>query len=93
MLHYNVAPRTPESVPGIIVELYVYNLHHTESHVPLETYVLQWVTLLSQHMSFLPHYLAESDFLAADRQGQGDTRLTLIRSVIPKSNYVIMAID
>jgi hypothetical protein len=25
-----------------------------------------------------------------DRQGQGDTRLTLTQSVIPNSNYVIM---
>jgi len=41
----------------------------------------------------LPHYLAQSDCLAADRQGQGDTRLTLTPSVIPKSNYVIMAGD
>jgi hypothetical protein len=28
-----------------------------------------------------------SDCLAADRQGQGDTRLTLTPSVIPNSNY------
>jgi hypothetical protein len=32
----------------------------------------------------------QSDCLAADRQGQGDTRLTLTPSVIPNSNYVIM---
>jgi hypothetical protein len=41
----------------------------------------------------LPHYLAQSDCLAADRQGQGDTRLTLTPSVIPNSNYVIMVSD
>jgi hypothetical protein len=41
---------------------------------------------------FLPHYLAQSDWLAADRKGQGDTRLTLTPSVIPNSNYVIMVI-
>jgi hypothetical protein len=46
-----------------------------------------------QHMSFLPHYLAQSDCLAADRQGQGDTRLTLMSSVIPNSNYIIMVSD
>jgi hypothetical protein len=28
-----------------------------------------------------------------DRQGQGDTRLTLTQSVIPNSNYVIMVSD
>jgi hypothetical protein len=28
--------------------------------------------------------------LAADRQGQGDTRLTLTPSAIPNSNYLIM---
>jgi hypothetical protein len=40
-----------------------------------------------------PHYLAQSDCLAADSQGQGDTRLTQTPSVIPNSNYVIMVID
>jgi hypothetical protein len=40
-----------------------------------------------------PHYLAESDCLAAGRQGQGDTRLTLTPSVIYNSNYVIMVGD
>jgi hypothetical protein len=38
-------------------------------------------------------YLAQSDCLAADRQGQEDTRLTLTPSVIPNSNYVIMVSD
>jgi hypothetical protein len=33
------------------------------------------------------------DYLAADRQGQGNTRLTLTPSVIPNSNYVIMVSD
>jgi hypothetical protein len=56
-------------------------------------YTLQQITPLSQHMSFLPHYLAQSDCLAADCQGQGDTRLTLTPSVIPNSNYVIMVGD
>jgi hypothetical protein len=34
-----------------------------------------------------------SDFFAADREGQGDKRLTPTPSVIPKSNYVIMVGD
>jgi hypothetical protein len=34
-----------------------------------------------------------SKCLAADRQGQGDTRFTLRPSVIPNSNYVIMVSD
>jgi hypothetical protein len=38
-------------------------------------------------------YLAQSDCLAANRQGQGDTRLTLTPSVVPNSNYVIMVSD
>jgi hypothetical protein len=38
-------------------------------------------------------YLAQSDCLAADRQDQGDTRLTLTPSVIPNSNYVSMVCD
>jgi len=41
----------------------------------------------------LPHYLPQSDCLAADRQGQGDARLTLMPPVIPNSNYVIMVSD
>jgi hypothetical protein len=36
---------------------------------------------------------AQSDCLAADRQDQGDTTLTLTPSVIPNSNYVIMVGD
>jgi hypothetical protein len=48
---------------------------------------------VSVHLSFLPHYLAQSDCLAADRQGQGDTRLTLTPSVISNSNYAIMVRD
>jgi hypothetical protein len=50
------------------------------------------ITQLSQHTSFLPNYLAQSDRLAAGRQGQ-DTTLTLTPSVIPNSNYVIMVIE
>jgi hypothetical protein len=46
-----------------------------------------------QHASFLPQYLAQWDGLAADRQGQRDTRLTLMLSAIPNSNYVIIVSD
>jgi hypothetical protein len=46
-----------------------------------------------QHTSFLPYYFAQFDCLEADHQGQGDTRLSLTPSVIPISNYVIMASD
>jgi hypothetical protein len=42
---------------------------------------------------FLASHLAQSDCLVADRQGQGDTRLTLTPSVIANSNYVIMESD
>jgi hypothetical protein len=41
----------------------------------------------------MPHFLAQSDCLAADRKDQGDTRLTLTPSVIPDSNYFIMVSD
>jgi hypothetical protein len=44
-------------------------------------------------MSFLSHYLAQSECLAADCQGQEDTKLTLMPYVIPNSNYVIMVSD
>jgi hypothetical protein len=37
--------------------------------------------------------LAQSDCLLADRQGQGDTRLTLTPYVIPNSNYVTRVSD
>jgi hypothetical protein len=70
-----------------------YIFSTTSKHVPLETCALQQITSLSQHTSFLPHYLAQYDCLAADRQGQGDTRLTLSPSVISNSNYVIMVSD
>jgi hypothetical protein len=39
---------------------------------------------------FKAYYLAQYDCLEADRQGRGDTILTLTPSVIPNSNYVIM---
>ena len=90
-LHYDVAPWSSEIVPGIVVEHLVYILHHTKTHVPLGMYAQQITPLY--HTSFLPHYLAQSDCLAADRKGQGDTRLTLTPSVIPNSNYVIMVSD
>jgi hypothetical protein len=45
------------------------------------------------YMSFLPHYLAQSDCLAADRQAQGDTSLTLTPTIIRNSNYVNMVSD
>ena len=77
----------------IVVERLVYIPHHTETHVPLGTYTLQQIIPLSQHTSFLPHYSAQSDCLATDRQGQGETRFTLTLSVIPNSNYVIMVGD
>jgi hypothetical protein len=37
--------------------------------------------------------VAQSECLAADRQGKGDTKLTLTPSVIPNSNCVIMVSD
>jgi hypothetical protein len=61
--------------------------------VSLHLVITIQITPLSQHTSFLPHYLAQFDCLAADRQGQEDTRLTLTPSVIPNSNYVIMVSD
>jgi hypothetical protein len=76
ILHYDVAPWSPETVPQIVVEHLVCILHHTKTHVPLGTYVLQQITQLSQITSFLPHYLAQSDCLAADHQAKGDIRLT-----------------
>jgi hypothetical protein len=49
------------------------------------------VSLVGKH-TFIdtPHYLAQSDCLAVDRQGQGNTRLTLTPSVVPNSNDVII---
>jgi hypothetical protein len=60
-------------------------------------YVYIWISIsiyiLMITIQNVTNYLAESDCLAADRQGQGDTRLTLTPSVISNSNYVIMIID
>jgi hypothetical protein len=66
-------------------ELFLYRV--------IKKFLCTWWLQLSQHTSFLPHYLAQSDCLAADRQGHGDTRLTLKPSVIPNSNYVIVVSD
>jgi hypothetical protein len=57
------------------------------------TYAFQQITPISQLTCFLPHYLVQFDCLAADRQGQGDTRLTLTPSVILNSKYVIVVSD
>jgi hypothetical protein len=40
-----------------------------------------------------PDIYWQADYFAADRQGEGDTRLILTPSVIPNSNYVIMVSD
>jgi hypothetical protein len=65
----------------------------SDQKVSVHLMITVQITPLSQHTSFLPHYLAQSDCLAANRQGQGDTRLTLMPSVIPNSNYVITVSD
>jgi hypothetical protein len=64
-----------------------------DQNVSVHLMITIQITPFSQHTSLLPHYLAQSDCLAADRQGQRDTRLTLTPSVIPNSNYVIMVSD
>jgi hypothetical protein len=47
-------------------------VHNTgDQTVSVHLMITIQITLLSQHTSFLPHYLAQSDCLAADRQGQG----------------------
>jgi hypothetical protein len=46
-LHYDVAPWSLETVPGIVVEHLVYILHHTKTHVPLGMYAPQQITPLS----------------------------------------------
>jgi hypothetical protein len=51
------------------------------------------VTSNVQSVPRLSQYLAQSDGLAADRQGQEGTRLTLTPSVITNSNYVITVSD
>jgi hypothetical protein len=70
--------------------------HHIQGYQKVSVHLMitiHKVTQLSQHTSFLPHCLAQSHCLAADCQSQGDTRLTLTLSVIPKYNYVIMVSD
>jgi hypothetical protein len=57
-------------------------------NVSVHLMIIIQIKPLAQHTSFLFHYLAQSDCLAADRQGHGDTRLTLTQSVIPNSKYV-----
>jgi hypothetical protein len=56
------------------------------------TVYIQGDQKVSVHLMITIH-LAQPDCLAADRQGQRDTRLTLTPSVIPNSNYIIMVSD
>jgi hypothetical protein len=55
--------------------------------------VIQGNQNVSVHHHHLPHYFAQSDCLAADRQVEGDTRLTLTPSVFLNSYNVIMVSD
>jgi hypothetical protein len=48
---------------------------------------------ISVHLMITIKYLAQYECLVADRQDQGDTRLTLAPSVILNYNYVIMVSD
>jgi hypothetical protein len=76
--------------------MYVFCVNFSQSFYWMLQYRVIKKALCSwwlQYMSFLPHYLAQSDCLAADRQGQRDTTLILTPSVIPNSNYVIMVSD
>jgi hypothetical protein len=52
-----------------------------------------WPKSLCELMITTHVFLPQSNCLAADRQGQGDTRLTLTPSVISNSKYVIMVSD
>jgi hypothetical protein len=56
-------------------------------------FLIQGDQNVSVHLMITIHYLAQSDCLVADCQGQGDTGLTLTPSVISNSNYVIMESD
>jgi hypothetical protein len=52
-----------------------------------------WLQYRKLQVMFKVSPASQSDCLAADRQGQGNTRLTLTPSVIPNSNYVITVSD
>jgi hypothetical protein len=66
--------------------VYIYIYIHGDQKVSVHLVTIQKVTSNA-------HYLDQSDCLAADRQGQGDSRLTLTSSVFPNFNYVIMVSD
>jgi hypothetical protein len=63
---------------------------YSSEDVPTETrvvYYTEWSKRLCGTDDYNTlGYLAQSDSLAADRQGQGNTGLTLPPSVIPNSN-------
>jgi hypothetical protein len=85
---------TPDIIHDTGLKLFMFRaLRQITLYSVIKKSVHLMITPLSQHTSFLPHHLAQSDCLAADRQGQGDTRLTLTPSVIRNSNYVIMVSD
>jgi hypothetical protein len=97
IIPYLVTPKfcAKGKCPIIILRLF----HHPTSGLPKMAakephFYAGWSkSPCAQHTSFLPHYVAQSDCLAADHQGQGDRRLKLTPSVIPNSNYVIMVSD
>jgi hypothetical protein len=61
---------------------------------PLHSWSTGWTKSLCAADDYnTAYYLAQTDRLAADRQGQGDTRLILTPSVISKSNHVIVVSD
>ena len=69
----------------------IYSAPHRNTCSTRNTRSSTVTTIITTH-AFLTSLLG-SIWLAADRQGQGDTRLTLMPSIIPTSNYVIMVSD
>ena len=73
-----MAPWSPETVPGIVVEHLVYILHHTETRVPLGMYAIQQVTPFyhNTRLSCLTTWLNLTEWQPTAR-ARGDTILTL----------------
>jgi hypothetical protein len=88
----------PTSVSFVTADLCLKLLHALQSRVCTQTQNCKkciwsytgWSQSLCAPDNYSTKNAKKSDCLSSDRQGQGDTSLTLTPSFIPNSNYVIM---
>jgi hypothetical protein len=80
-------------VPVTLGKVTNYECPHTEELQGDQKVSVHLMIIIQKVTSNVPSVPRQSADMAADRQGQGDTRLTLTPSVIHNSKYVIMVSD